>query len=92
MQDFCAICGKPGTLHDDGRYYLDPSHVKTRGSGGGDLGNVYPSCRACHQKLHKVGVKKFGQINGIDLAALATDYAKRYQLENPAHASSSTPA
>lgn len=47
----CCICGAMPS---------DPSHIKTRGSGGPDLGfNVVPKCRDHHREWGRIGWKKF---------------------------------
>lgn len=43
----CYICGVQGK-------HVDPSHIKTRGSGGGDLNNVLPMCRSCHYRFERL--------------------------------------
>lgn len=44
----CCICGmRPGSLYNP----IDPSHIKTRGSGGPDeKWNVVPHCRLHHRE------------------------------------------
>lgn len=37
----------------------DPSHLRTRGSGGSDY-TAASQCRACHQQWHQLGPVKFG--------------------------------
>lgn len=47
----CCICG---------RWPSDPSHVKSRGSGGPDTPwNVVPMCREHHREWHQIGPSKF---------------------------------
>lgn len=75
----CAICGFPGVLHEDGEYYNDPSHIKTRGSGGDDIGNIVPNCRRCHSKMHSIGIKHFSLIYQVDLVQLAKRYGDHYR-------------
>ncbi len=48
----CVVCG--------GRPPSDPSHIKSRGAGGGDfMWNVAPHCRPCHSRWHSMGKVKF---------------------------------
>lgn len=44
----CCICGMhPGSTFNP----IDPSHIKTRGAGGGDhIWNVVPHCRMHHRE------------------------------------------
>lgn len=38
----------------------DPAHVKTRGSGGGDvIDNLMPLCRSHHSLQHRIGISTF---------------------------------
>ena len=47
----CIICG---------RCPSDPSHIKTKGSGGHDLPyNIVPKCRMHHIEWGQIGWKKF---------------------------------
>lgn len=69
---YCSTCGRPGVYHDKtGEYLLHPSHIKTRGSGGGDIGNVVPQCAFCHSLIHQIGVKQFQEKTGVDLNGIA---------------------
>lgn len=60
---------------------VDACHVKTRGAGGDDRGNLVPLCREHHREQHQIGIQTFQRKYGVDLAAhahhLATVYAKR---------------
>lgn len=74
----CATCGFPGVMHPDGRVLNDPSHIKSRGAGGGDMGNLIPQCRGCHTEMHTVGVQEFERRAKIDVRDLALRYGKKY--------------
>lgn len=53
----CVHCGKypAGDTH----------HVKTRGSGGGDISeNLMPLCRTGHTEIHQQGLTTFAERNG----------------------------
>ncbi len=65
-QQPCLICQKAPS---------DPHHVKSRGSGGIDKGNLIPLCREHHSKIHNVGRLSFENIYKLKLE----DYARRYQ-------------
>lgn len=53
----CCSCGAPPPS--------DPSHLKTRGSGGLDE-CVVPQCRRCHIALGNEGRHSFWQKRGLD--------------------------
>ena len=78
---FCCICGAPGEMHEDGKRYLDPSHVKSRGSGGGDQGNLVPKCRRHHTQFGTIGKKQFEMIHSVNLDERAAAYAEKYMKE-----------
>ena len=79
-QPHCATCGASGVYHEStGEFLLDPSHIISRGAGGGDIGNALPSCRDCHTKLHRIGVTLFSLLVKKDLKVLAMAYAKRWK-------------
>ena len=77
-QHSCSTCGSPGVMHENGEYLLQPSHVKSRGSGGGDLNNVIPQCWKCHEKFHRMGQSLFQLIFEIDLKQKAKEYYVAY--------------
>lgn len=57
----------------------EPSHVKTRKAGGKRWHQV-PQCSACHGEFHSAGRRTFEASRpGIDLLALATSYASRWE-------------
>jgi hypothetical protein len=66
----CCNCGWPGPSH--------PHHVKTRGAGGPDVGNLVPLCPFCHSELHTMGRRSFALMYEIDLAAIARNLGERY--------------
>lgn len=69
----CVACGYPrSNVH----------HVKTRGAGGGDIGNIVPLCHECHMRLHRVGRSTFekGNFPGFTMeeaAEAVTDILER---------------
>lgn len=73
----CATCpavrGRPSPPPSEN------SHVRSRGAGGGP-DDVVPQCAACHRELHR-GRKSFEARHGLDLAALAAAYARRWRAE-----------
>lgn len=58
----------------------DAAHVKTRGSGGDDIGNLIPLCRRHHQEQHRIGVRSFEDRHLVDLTYEARSFAALYQL------------
>ena len=61
---------------------VDPHHVRTRGAGGGDVGNVVPLCRSAHTELHAVGRHTFAQRYGVDLIVRARDVGERWVAQS----------
>lgn len=52
-QRYCVTCGGIGVYHEEfGEYLLNPSHIRSRGAGGQDVGNVIPQCAKCHARWH----------------------------------------
>ena len=50
-KEWCELCGKPGNVH--------VHHIKTKGSGGGDLPeNLISLCLYCHDKAHRAIISK----------------------------------
>ena len=62
----CIICGRDA----------EPCHVRSRGAGGTDLGNIVPMCRIHHTEQHKIGIKTFQAKWRVDMVALALQYAQ----------------
>lgn len=62
----CMVCGT---------FPSDPAHVRSRGAGGRDKGNVVPLCREHHQRQHQEG---WGWIldMGLDPKAVAAVYER----------------
>jgi hypothetical protein len=47
----CAVCA---------RFEAEPHHVKSKKSGGDDMGfNLMPLCRRCHKEVHDIGLTTF---------------------------------
>lgn len=76
----CCCCGA--------RDNIDPSHIRSVGSGGGDLPhNVKPLCRSCHIQWHQYGavemternpkLKQYLESKGWRIVQYA-EYGKRY--------------
>jgi hypothetical protein len=59
------------------------AHVKSRGAGGPDRGNILPLCRAHHQEQHAIGIRSFEARYHVDLAQIAAEYATDYARDYP---------
>lgn len=62
-------------------FAVDAAHVKSRGAGGDDRGNLVPLCHFHHMEQHERGIKSFQARWGIDLAAEAARLYQQYQEE-----------
>ena len=56
-------------------------HVKTRGSGGDDEGNVIPMCAWHHARQHSLGIRSFESQYGVNLKGIATELFVTYERE-----------
>ena len=66
-------CCVPGCL--DGP--IDFHHVTTRGAGGSDKDGVGLCHLPHHMEIHTIGIETFQAKYGIDLFALAAEFARR---------------
>jgi hypothetical protein len=57
---------------------MECAHVKSRGAGGGDIGNCVPLCFSHHDQQHRLGIKTFQATHSVDLAAIARNLGERY--------------
>jgi hypothetical protein len=62
------------------RFYIDPHHLITRGSGGSDH-TAIPLCREHHAELHTIGKKRFEEECGLDLWAVNARQLAEYAVE-----------
>lgn len=69
----CCACGSKGQS--------DPAHLRSRGAGGRDRGNVVPLCRPCHDAQHTEGIRTFQRRRGLDLVAVAWAIAAQLEAE-----------
>lgn len=58
-------------------------HLKSRGAGGADVGNLFPACAKAHYGQHSIGIKSwaeywFGSVDELRRIAAET-YPKQYQ-------------
>jgi len=54
-------------------------HLKSRGSGGKDAGNIWPGCDAAHEEQHRLGVPAFEERWNINLAHECARHELFYQ-------------
>jgi hypothetical protein len=76
-------CVVPGCPHP-----AQCCHVKTQGSGGGDVGNCYPACAWHHVvEQHGLGgIPAFEHQYGLNLRTIAANLGERYRREKAAAA------
>jgi hypothetical protein len=66
----CATCGAfPPS---------EPSHVRHSRGASGTRDDLAPQCHDCHEGVHQ-GARSFEREFGVDLAALAGEYAARWR-------------
>jgi hypothetical protein len=58
---------------------VEADHVRTRGAGGDDRGNLIPLCRGHHAQRHRMGVQSFAHALDGSLADWARTYWAAYQ-------------
>lgn len=71
--------GYPCAVHDaQGRAtvqlcwgQVERAHLKSRGAGGADTGNIVPLCTGHHQRLHRIGQRQFEYEIGKKLRPIA---------------------
>lgn len=54
------------------------AHVKSRGAGGEDHGNIVPMEWLVHEEQHRIGIRSFEKKYGIDLKQIAAELYARY--------------
>jgi len=57
---------------------IEAAHVRSRGAGGADVGNVVPLCTIHHAELHRTGIRSFEEKYGVDLRVEAERLAREY--------------
>lgn len=62
---------------------VQAAHVRTRGAGGADRGNLVPLCAKHHGLQHDMGIKSFQAAYGLDMKAIAAKLALAYDKEEP---------
>jgi hypothetical protein len=58
--------------------WVDPAHVKTRGSGGSDLYNALSLAREKHEEQHQIGIPAFEAKYGVSMKGLAIAQAEEW--------------
>lgn len=64
-----------------GTYLNEACHVKTRGAGGADKGNLVSMCKGHHREQHIVGIESFQRVHGVDLREIAGALWARYERD-----------
>jgi len=59
----------------------EAAHVKSRGAGGGEVGNLVPLCHHHHERQHRMGIKSFQAHYGVNLA-LEAERVRQYVEAN----------
>jgi len=75
----CVMCRE----HHVCENRIQACHVRSRGAGGVDRGNVVPMCGNAHHEQHRIGLPAFQQRWGIDLRAEALRLQALYESEHP---------
>ena len=80
------IRGLPCVLSGNGRHgcwgsKVECCHVKTRATGGDDVGNCFPACRWAHERQHWLGIAAFQEYYGVDLWAVARELTEQWLRE-----------
>jgi hypothetical protein len=69
-------CCVPGCEAAPPRDRIDAAHVRSRGAGGRDAGNVIPLCRRHHAEQHRRGVLTWQYERRVDMRAEAERVAR----------------
>jgi hypothetical protein len=72
-----------GTTVREHYAFIDAAHVRARGAGGMDHGNLVPLEHRLHMEQHRIGQRSFEGKYGVDLRALAADYESRWRAAQP---------
>lgn len=59
-------------------YPSDPAHVRSKGAGGDDVGNLVPLCHAHHEEQHRIGIVSFSDRYRLNLSYRAETLARLY--------------
>lgn len=65
----CCACGSRERIH--------AHHVTSRGAGG-TADDMVPLCATCHDRVHAIGQRRFEAEHGLNLRALARQYADEW--------------
>lgn len=71
----CAVCMANG-LEQETR--TQACHVRSRGAGGGDVGNVWPGCEAHHMEQHAKGFAHMTRKYHVHLDRVAVRLGEQY--------------
>ena len=83
----CVLLGKRVRIRDHPEAWethecfgaVQACHVKTRGAGGGDVGNLYPGCVRAHGSQHFIGIRSFQERWQINLTEIAAKLGEQWK-------------
>lgn len=71
----CVICTHTGRKQ---RSKSEADHIRTRGAGGKEAGNLWPLCRAHHDERHRRGLRGFAYEYGVQPEVWGAWYEREY--------------
>jgi hypothetical protein len=72
-------CDKQGRFFEHRCFgKVQACHLKSRGSGGKDAGNLWPGCAGAHEEQHRIGTRRFEERWSEDLAAVCEHVEYRF--------------
>jgi len=84
----CILSGRMGKAFGPDSYWFTAihhcfaavraCHVKSRGAGGKDVGNMYPGCDSAHDEQHRIGIPAFEKRWGVNLKEIAQRLEAEY--------------
>lgn len=85
----CILAGRGRVLESGGTWVralghfcfaaVRACHVKSRGAGGKDMGNLYPACDAAHDEQHSIGIPAFEKCWNMNLKEIAAKLEAEYR-------------
>ena len=67
------------------RPVIEIAHVRSRGAGGNDFGNVVDLCSHHHREQHQIGIRSFEAKYNIDMAQEAQRLATEWNNREDTH-------
>ena len=75
----CLLYRRTRCQEGPGATPTEACHVRTRGAGGNDLGNLWPGCVRHHQEQHAIGIRSFEKRYAIKLYWVGKLYLQEYE-------------